>query len=48
VGAVSYSNILFSIALGLLVGDPFPDVWTWIGIACIVAAGLAVVYGDKK
>ncbi len=48
VGAVSYSNILFSIALGLLVGDPFPDMWTWIGIICIVAAGLAVAQGGRK
>jgi drug/metabolite transporter (DMT)-like permease len=48
VGAVSYSNILFSIALGLLVGDPFPDMWTWIGIVCIVAAGLAVAHGGRK
>ena len=48
VGAVSYSNILFSIALGLFVGDPFPDLFTWLGIACIVAAGLAVAQGGRK
>jgi len=48
VGAVSYSNILFSVALGLLVGDPFPDPWTWMGIGCIVAAGLAVAQGGRK
>ncbi|WP_300365133.1 DMT family transporter [Hydrogenimonas sp.] len=42
VGAVSYSNILFSILLGLLIGDPFPDWMTWTGIFLIVAAGLTV------
>jgi len=42
VGAVSYSNILFSILLGLLIGDPFPDLSTWLGIALIVAAGITV------
>ncbi len=42
VGAASYSNILFSILLGLLVGDPFPDPFTWLGIVLIVAAGVAV------
>nr|WP_286338037.1 DMT family transporter [Hydrogenimonas cancrithermarum] len=42
VGAVSYSNILFSIALGLLIGDPFPDPMTWVGIAFVVIAGIAV------
>ncbi len=43
VGAVSYSNILFSILLGLLIGDPFPDLYTWLGISLIVVAGIAVV-----
>ena len=42
VGAVSYSNILFSIFLGLLIGDPFPDPWTWLGIALVVGAGILV------
>lgn len=42
VGAVSYSNILFSILLGLFIGDPLPDLSTWIGIALIVVAGVAV------
>uniref|UniRef100_UPI003EBB4A84 DMT family transporter n=1 Tax=Hydrogenimonas leucolamina TaxID=2954236 RepID=UPI003EBB4A84 len=42
VGAVSYSNILFSIALGLLIGDPLPDWATWAGIGLIAAAGVAV------
>jgi drug/metabolite transporter (DMT)-like permease len=42
VGAVSYSNILFSIGLGLLVGDPLPDALTWAGIACVVWAGVLV------
>jgi len=42
VGAVSYSNILFSIFLGLLIGDPFPDPWTWLGIAFVVSAGVLV------
>ncbi|WOE71183.1 DMT family transporter [Hydrogenimonas thermophila] len=42
VGAVSYSNILFSIMVGLLIGDPFPDPITWGGIALIVTAGIIV------
>ncbi len=42
VGAVSYSNILFSILLGLLIGDPFPDAMTWAGIALVVYAGFVV------
>ncbi len=42
VGAVSYSNILFSIILGLFIGDPFPDPYTWLGILLIVISGIAV------
>jgi drug/metabolite transporter (DMT)-like permease len=42
VGAVSYSNILFSIFLGLFIGDPFPDLSTWLGIGLIVMAGIFV------
>ncbi len=42
VGAVSYSNILFSILFGLLIGDPLPDGATWLGIVLIAAAGIAV------
>ena len=48
VGAVSYSNILFSVLLGPLIGDPFPDPWTWLGIAAIVAAGLLVTGAHSK
>jgi len=42
VGAVSYSNILFSIMVGLFIGDPFPDPITWGGIGLIVTAGIIV------
>ena len=42
VGAVSYSNILFSILFGLMIGDPFPDSLTWLGIVLIIVAGITV------
>jgi len=42
IGAVSYSNIIFSILLGLLLGDSFPDIVTIFGISLIVIAGLMV------
>ncbi|MEA2111440.1 MAG: DMT family transporter [Campylobacterota bacterium] len=40
VGAVSYTNILFSILIGVMLGDTFPDLWTSAGIILIVTAGL--------
>jgi len=42
VGAVSYSNILFSILVGLLLGDALPSLLTTFGIALIVLAGVVV------
>lgn len=43
VGAISYSNIIFSIFVGLLLGDSFPSLATLFGIALIISAGLLVV-----
>jgi len=42
VGAVSYSNIVFSIAVGMLLGDSFPDLLTACGICLIIFAGVMV------
>ena len=42
VGAVSYTNILFSIIVGVALGDSLPDIVTTTGIALIVLAGIMV------
>jgi len=42
IGAVSYSNILFSIIVGVMLGDALPSLITTIGIVLIVFAGLMV------
>ena len=42
VGAVSYSNILFSILVGLMLGDSLPSIMTTFGIVLIVLAGIMV------
>jgi len=42
VGAVSYSNIPFSIMIGLSIGDPFPDPVTLGGIGLVVIAGIVI------
>lgn len=42
VGAVSYSNILFSILVGVLLGDALPSLMTSFGILLIVLAGIVV------
>lgn len=42
VGAVSYTNILFSIMVGVLLGDSLPSIVTTFGIVLIVLAGIIV------
>ena len=42
VGAVSYTNILFSIIVGLFLGDALPSLSTSFGIVLIVLAGVMV------
>jgi len=42
VGAVSYSNILFSIVVGMILGDALPSLSTSFGILLIVFAGIMV------
>ncbi len=46
VGAVSYTNIFFSILVGLFLGDALPSLTTSFGILLIVAAGI-IVARDK-
>ncbi|WP_300364428.1 DMT family transporter [Hydrogenimonas sp.] len=40
VGVVSYTNIPFAVGFGWMLGDPFPNLWVWLGIGLIVTAGL--------
>ena len=42
VGAVSYSNILFSLVVGLLMGDAVPDLLGIFGIILVVIGGILV------
>ncbi len=48
VGAISYSNILFSILVGLYLGDMFPDIFTMFGIILIILSGILVTKKGKK
>ncbi len=42
VGTVSYSNIVFAVIIGVMLGDPFPDGWSSLGIGLVVGSGLMV------
>jgi len=42
VGAVSYANIVFSLVLGLMLGDAFPDLIGTFGIMLVIVGGVLV------
>ncbi|WP_044418329.1 DMT family transporter [Halarcobacter anaerophilus] len=42
IGVVSYANIPFAIGFGVMLGDLFPDIYTFIGIVFIVIGGILV------
>ena len=47
IGVVSYTNIPFAIGFGWMLGDKFPDVLTFTGIALIVLGGILVSKAKK-
>lgn len=42
IGVISYTNIPFAIGFGFMLGDSFPDFWTFTGIGLIVLGGILV------
>jgi len=42
VGTITYTQILFAVMIGTLLGDQLPDLWSWIGMGLITTAGLLV------
>jgi drug/metabolite transporter (DMT)-like permease len=48
VGTISYSIIIFSIILGMMLGDSFPSFFILIGIALIIFSGFLVSYTKTK
>jgi drug/metabolite transporter (DMT)-like permease len=42
VSAISYSNVVFSILIGILIGDKLPDALTFLGMAMIISSGLII------
>ncbi|HYE54053.1 MAG TPA: DMT family transporter [Chitinophagaceae bacterium] len=42
VSTISYSNIVFSILIGIMLGDAFPDIVSLMGICCIMVSGMII------
>ena len=47
VGTISYSNIVFAVVIGIMLGDPIPDIWTVLGIILVILSGLLVALPKK-
>ncbi len=47
ISAVGFSNILFSIGFGILLGDALPGIWALAGIALVIIAGVIIAYQPK-
>jgi drug/metabolite transporter (DMT)-like permease len=48
VGTISYSNIVFAVIIGVLLGDPIPNIWTILGIILVILSGLLVSFSKEK
>jgi len=48
VGTISYSNIVFAVIIGVMLGDPIPDMWTTLGIILVIMSGLIVALAKEK
>ena len=48
VSAISYANIVFSVFIGMLLGDAFPDGMSLSGISCIIISGIIVSMVKKR
>jgi len=42
VSVFGYSNIIYSVFIGMLLGDAFPDLVSWAGISCITVSGVII------
>lgn len=42
VSVFGYANIIYSVFIGMLLGDAFPDWISWSGIFCIIASGVII------
>jgi drug/metabolite transporter (DMT)-like permease len=42
VSAIGYANIIFSVFIGMMLGDAFPDWMSSLGILCIISCGILI------
>jgi drug/metabolite transporter (DMT)-like permease len=48
VSVFGYANIIFSVFIGMALGDAFPDLLSWSGITCIMLSGIIISLVKRK
>jgi drug/metabolite transporter (DMT)-like permease len=48
VSIFGYSNIIYSVFIGMMLGDAFPDWISWAGIFCIIGSGVIITLVKRK
>lgn len=48
VSVFGYANIIYSVFIGMALGDPFPDWMSWAGITCIILSGIIIALVKRK
>jgi drug/metabolite transporter (DMT)-like permease len=48
IAPLSYVELVGTASLGYLIFDNFPDLWTWIGAAIIIASGLYIALRERR
>ena len=48
ISAVGYANIIFSVFIGMALGDAFPDYMSLSGILCIILSGVLISLEKRK
>jgi drug/metabolite transporter (DMT)-like permease len=48
VSAIGYANIIFSVFIGMALGDAFPDWMSSLGILCIICSGILISLFKRK
>jgi len=47
VSAIGYSNIIFALTIGIILGDPFPGLISLLGIVLVILSGITISLTKK-
>lgn len=48
IAPLGYIELIGTTILGYLIFDNFPDLWTWVGAAVIIASGIYIAFRERK